>query len=81
MPKLRVLSGKDIIEIFKDFGFSVINQKGSHVKLSRHFSNARQTLTIPNHKELDIGTVKAIYNQALRYIPEEDLKEHFYHQS
>ena len=37
-----------------------------------------QTLTIPNHDELDKGTLKAIYNQALRYISEENLREHFY---
>ena len=37
-----------------------------------------QTLTIPNHDELDKGTLKAIYNQALRYISEENLKGHFY---
>jgi hypothetical protein len=35
-------------------------------------------MTIPKHKELDKGTVKAIYVQALRYIPEESLRERFY---
>jgi len=34
----------------------------------------RQTLTIPLHEELDKGTLKAIFRQALRYIPEEELK-------
>jgi len=38
----------------------------------------KQTLTIPNHPELDKGTLKAIYRQALRYIPENELKIHFY---
>lgn len=78
MPKLKVLSGKDLIEIFKSFGFSIIGQKGSHVKLERHLSNTRQTLTIPDHKELDKGTIKAIYNQALRYTSDEELRKHFY---
>ncbi len=39
---------------------------------------ARQTLTIPNHRELDRGTVSGIYRQALRYIPEEELAPHFF---
>ena len=33
MPKLKNLSGKDIIHIFESFGFSIIGQKGSHTKL------------------------------------------------
>jgi len=33
---------------------------------------------IPNHKEIDTGTLRAIYRQALAFIPETDLKPHFY---
>jgi hypothetical protein len=38
----------------------------------------RQTLTIPNHRELDTGTLKAIYRQALRYVEAKELRPHFY---
>jgi len=79
MPKLKTLSGEDIIDVFARFNFSVIGQKGSHVKLKRVTSNdLKQTLTVPKHKELDKGTIRAIYNQALRYISENDLRKHFY---
>lgn len=79
MSKLRVLSGQDVIRIFQTLGFSVAGQKGSHVKLVKiSEGGSRQTLTIPNHEELDKGTLKAIYNQAGRYISENDLKEYFY---
>lgn len=78
MPKLKSLSGKDVIKIFQQFNFLVVNQKGSHIKLSRTSYGFKQTLTIPNHKELDRGTIKAIYNQSLKYIPESDLREYFY---
>jgi len=78
MPKLKILSGKDIIEILEDFGFLVIGQKGSYIKLCRYENDHKQTLTVPNHFELDKGTIKAIYNQALRYISENDLREFFY---
>ncbi len=30
------------------------------------------------HEEVDKGTLRAIYSQALRYIPEIDLRNHFY---
>jgi predicted RNA binding protein YcfA (HicA-like mRNA interferase family) len=79
MPKLKTLSGEESIKIFFIFGFSAAAQRGSHVKLVRVSPDgARQTLTIPNHPELDKGTIKAIYRQALRYIPSEQLKPHFY---
>ena len=81
MPKLKTLSGKDIVKIFESFNFSVVGQKGSHIKLKRLINNDfKQTLTIPNHDELDRGTIKTIYNQALRYITEKELKEYFYHE-
>lgn len=78
MPKQRRLSGKTIISIFSSFGFQIADQKGSHVKLRRVISGMAQMLTIPNHKELDKGTVKAIYNQAQRYIAEQELRKFFY---
>ena len=79
MPKLKTISGKELIKIFELFGFDVVAQKGSHVKLLRVLEDkTRQTLTIPNHSEIDKGTLKAIYRQATRYISEKDLKPHFY---
>lgn len=79
MPKLKILSGDDIIKIFEEIGFSIEHQKGSHIKLKRMINdNIKQTLTIPRYKELDKGTIKAIYNQALVYVAERDLRKHFY---
>ena len=79
MPKLRVLSGREVIKILSKFGFEVVSQKGSHVKLKRVLPDeTKQTLTVPLHEELDKGTLKAIIRQASRYIPEEDLKQYFY---
>ena len=79
MSKLKTLSGKEVTNIFLSFGFEVASQRGSHIKLRRVLSDGhKQTLTIPNHTELDKGTLRAIYRQGLRYIPEEDLFPNFY---
>lgn len=79
MSRLRVLSGEDAIKILERFGFGIAASKGSHVKLKRILKDgSKQTLTIPKHNELDRGTLKAIYNQASRYIPEIELREFFY---
>lgn len=74
-----MLSGSDLVSIFRLFDFYVASQKGSHIKLVRiSHSGERQILTIPLHDELDRGTLKAIFRQALRYISEEQLCGHFY---
>lgn len=78
MPKIKVLSGDDAIKILAFFGFSVVSQKGSHIKLRRVINRVNQNLTIPNHKELDKGTLKAIFNQASRYVSESELMPYFY---
>ena len=79
MPRLRRLSGAEVIRIFARFDFAIQSQKGSHVKLRRVTqAGETQTLTIPNHAELDTGTCRAILRQATRYIPESDLRPFFY---
>lgn len=79
MPKLRALSGVEVIDILSKFGFSVVGRRGSHVKLRRLTERGvKHTLTIPDHPELDRGTLRAIYRQALRYIPEDRLRVYFY---
>ena len=79
MPKLRSLSGKEVLRILQSLGFDEISRRGSHVKLRREaVGGFKQTLTIPDHPELDRGTIRAIYRQALRYVPETELKPHFY---
>jgi predicted RNA binding protein YcfA (HicA-like mRNA interferase family) len=79
MPRLKTLSGKEVVVILETFDFAVASQRGSHIKLRRTSSDSTtQTLTIPNHDELDKGTLRAIYRQALRYISESELAPHFY---
>ncbi len=79
MPKLKVLSGHEVVKIFNHFGFVIQSQKGSHIKLSRKTSAQTQVLVISNHREIDIGTLKAIFRQANKYISEKELFTFFYH--
>lgn len=62
MPKLKSLTGEDVIKIFSRFGFEVASHRGSHAKLSRVLADGgKQTLTVPRHKELDKGTLRAVF--------------------
>lgn len=81
MPeKLRPLSGKEVIRIFQNFGFEFDRQKGSHVHLKRVVNKQKQKIVVPVHgkKSIKPGTLKSIYKKGCEYIPEEDLKSHFY---
>ena len=61
MSKLPIISGKKCIKVLETFGFVVYRQRGSHVTLVREYP-PNQT-TVPLHKELDRGTLKAILRQ------------------
>ena len=38
----------------------------------------RQVIIIPNHKQIDPGTLKEIYRKARHYIAEKDLESFFF---
>ena len=79
MPRLRRLSGDEVIAILIRFGFRRLPQRGSHVKLRRLSDRGqRQTLMVPRHRRLASGTLRGIYPQALAYIPEAELRQWFY---
>lgn len=58
MPRLRVLSGREVIAVFGEFGFHLAMQRGSHVKLQRATLDGRvQSLTVLDHHEIDRGAL------------------------
>jgi len=78
-PRLKRLSAREVLAALRCFGFEVVATKGSHAKLRRLTEDRQaQTLTLPLHKDLDLGTIRAIYRQATRFIPEADLRAWFY---
>lgn len=60
-PKLPVVSGQQLIKAFGKLGYYMRGQQGSHVHL-RH--PVHPPLTIPAHKEIARGTLRAIIRQA-----------------
>lgn len=61
MKKLPTISGKELIKILEKHGYYVRDQKGSHIHLMHPM---KQALTIPNHKMISKGTLRAILKQA-----------------
>jgi predicted RNA binding protein YcfA (HicA-like mRNA interferase family) len=79
VPRLKRLSGAEVIGILETLGFQIISQRGSHVKLRGVSTDGEnQTLTVPRHRQLDVGTLQAIFRQAGRFVPSEILRSSFY---
>ena len=62
MSKLPVVSGRDLVRALTQLGFAFDRQKGSHMILYR--SEPPTTLSIPDHRELDRGTLRGLLRQA-----------------
>jgi predicted RNA binding protein YcfA (HicA-like mRNA interferase family) len=62
MSSLPRLSGRDCVKVLTKVGFVQLRQQGSHMILRRNIPFAQ--LTIPDHKELDRGTLRAIIRQS-----------------
>lgn len=62
MGKLANISGKDAVKAFKKFGWHIVGQVGSHVVMTKE--GIRVNLSIPQHKELSIGTLRVLIRNA-----------------
>ena len=63
MSKLPLISGKETIKALVKLGYEVDHQTGSHIIL-RQQQEPHRRLTVPNHKEIAKGTLRAIIRQA-----------------
>jgi predicted RNA binding protein YcfA (HicA-like mRNA interferase family) len=62
MGKLGNISGKEAVKAFQKAGWQTIGQVGSHVVMVK--SGVRVNLSIPQHKELSVGTLRALIRNA-----------------
>ncbi len=62
MSHLPQISGRECIRALERAGFIFIRQRGSHILLQR--PNPFAEVVVPDHRELDRGTLRAIIRQA-----------------
>lgn len=62
MGRLNNISGKEAVKAFQQAGWQVVGQVGSHVVMSK--PGVRANLSIPQHKELSVGTLRALIRNA-----------------
>ena len=64
MPPLRPLPFREVKRKLKAAGFSIIGQKGSHVKFVKADAEELWTAIVPRHREVTTGTLRSILRQA-----------------
>ena len=62
MASLPVLSGQEVVRVFKSFGWSIARQRGSHIVMIKQGEIV--TLSIPDHKEVAKGTLRSLIRSA-----------------
>ena len=62
MTKLPRISGRECVKVLLAMGFYFKRQQGSHIILRR--DNPFSQVVVPDHNELDRGTLRAIIRQA-----------------
>jgi predicted RNA binding protein YcfA (HicA-like mRNA interferase family) len=62
VTKLPQVSGRECISALSKLGFYIKRQKGSHIVLRR--DNPFAQVVVPEHRELDPGTLRGIIRQA-----------------
>lgn len=62
MGKLKIVSGSELVRFFEKYGWYIMRQKGSHIIMVK--AGEIITLSIPNHKEIAIGTLRSLLRTA-----------------
>ena len=63
----RDLDGNQLTQALSKFGYEIIRQTGSHIRLTTQ-QQGEHHITIPNHSPLKIGTLNAILKDVADHI-------------
>ena len=62
MQKVPLLSGREVVKVFRRLGWEIARQRGSHIILVKEGHIA--TLSIPDHREVARGTLRSLIARA-----------------
>jgi predicted RNA binding protein YcfA (HicA-like mRNA interferase family) len=64
----RDVSGDELVRSLRRFGYETTRQTGSHIRVSSNLKSTQHHVTIPNHKQLRIGTLAEILGDIANYL-------------
>jgi predicted RNA binding protein YcfA (HicA-like mRNA interferase family) len=69
MPKIpRDISGRGMAKLIKIYGYNIVKERGGHIRLLSNIKDSEHKITIPDHKQIKIGTLNNILNDIGGYL-------------
>ncbi|MDP3726414.1 MAG: type II toxin-antitoxin system HicA family toxin [bacterium] len=60
MPKLPIVSGKQMIKVLQKVGYTIARQRSSHIRL---YHPEREPVTVPDYKTIGRGLLRKILRE------------------
>ena len=65
----RDLSGDELIRLLRrNFGYRIVRQRGSHMRLVSNARGAQHHVSVPRHSTLKIGTLHSVLSRVAAYL-------------
>ncbi len=61
MPRLPILSGREMVRILSTIGYKEVRRQSSHIRLSH---SSKKSITIPDYKDIGRGLLRKILRDA-----------------
>mgnify|MGYP001557971124 CR=1 FL=1 len=69
MPRIpRDISGRKLAKLLKKYDYKIVRETGNHIRLVSSFKANEHKITIPDHKQVKIGTLNNILNEVADYL-------------
>ena len=69
MPKIpRDISGRKLAKLLEKYGYKIIRESASHMRLIAKYKDKEHKITIPDHNPIKIGTLNNILNDIANYL-------------
>ena len=56
----RDVNADELIILLERYGYAVVRQTGSHIRMEKKTDEGIHNVTVPNHKPIKIGTLQSI---------------------
>jgi len=64
----RDVSGRELARRLRRFGYEIRRQTGSHMRLTSSIKGPDHHVTIPDHDDLRVGTLRGIVRAVAEYV-------------
>jgi len=64
----RDISGAELARHLNRYGYRIVRQTGSHIRLTSVTTGTEHHITIPAHRRLKVGTLSAILHDIAAYL-------------